>query len=275
MKTKLNPLRKTVRRFVSVGEQRWLRKIRKDEQDHMDELDPSTRVKRPKKPEESSFVKFMNQLKMRGPKTPNLYDQWTKEIHERMREKGTWPTGMTDWDLNILAQYLQELMKKFWRSVPQQIRERTLFKWCDSYAHDMWERWTEVFDCPGVKLFKDYDAQQQAKISFVRSLRTYKKIHHRIREHGRRKKLFIMATWSQRRSLTRNYIDHYPASGHGRFRVWSEHDWAIMYESYVKVSPILIMPHVIKKLDRIDDNHWTEQRIPKSMTEEELMTALL
>jgi hypothetical protein len=277
MKRKPHPIKGTVKRFLSKRVQQWAKQRRQEEAQGLDTLGTNIKSREcKKKAPESEFVKFMNGLEKRGPDKPfNLYDKWTITIRERMEARGSWPTGMQDWTLDFLAEYLQELMKQFWKEVHPKFRKLVLREFCVSSGYTFYDHWLGFFDSDRHNTFKgDENARKEAKSHFYEVFCTYRKIHNRIRMWGYRRKLFILPTWQQGRSLTRNYIDQYPEDDWLLKRIWSSPKWRILYNRWNDIHPTLIMIHKIKMIENMTDRECVEQRIPESMTHEDLMTAL-
>jgi hypothetical protein len=119
-----NPIRLTVRRFVSAGE---LRKVK--------------RAKTRKKPERSNFVRYFESLENRGPLLMHsFYEKWTVQVREEMQAAGTWPTGEQETCPKIVAEYISRLLMAFWREFPE-------FKWYARnirHSHESWDKFLRL-----------------------------------------------------------------------------------------------------------------------------------
>lgn len=204
---------------------------------------------------ESDFVKFMNLLEKRGPDTPfNLYDSWTVAIRLRMEKKGSWPTGDAKWDINIVAQYMQELQRQFWNTVPKLLKKKALRANCADWPVNIF---SYLYRLRERKVISGEEMEDMNRI-LSKSLDAFEMIHDKIRMKGLRTRRFIVAKCLDPRSLTRIYIGKVPSDPTILKWVWSTCNWSIMWPSF-KIPPVtLVMPHAIKQINVCRDPQVTK-----------------
>ncbi len=247
LKRKPHPLSGTVSRFISADQQRWLRQKRFQEQQGNDLTADSKTSPKPKRVPESQFVKFMNKLQDRGPQKPEtLHEKWTIEIREKMTVEGVWPQGMTDWDIEVLARYLQQLQRQFWNSLHSLLKLNLLPIHCEACG---WR----IID-PAKLLLQRYrvppDERNGILEATLDSWRTYNRIYDMIRRKGIRDKLFIMSNGgSLNIRLVRIFIDSYPTDNWIRWHVWHYEHGTIVSRFKGEVVPFLVMPHKYARIE--------------------------
>lgn len=203
--------------------------------------------KKVRKAPESDFVKFMNKLELRGPeKLGNLYDPWTRAIRQRMQEQGIWPTGKAKWNLNTIAQYLQELQREFWNAVPKPLKKKALRHNCGEYP---WRIENFIFDLDERESITEQE--KEAVYDLVeRCMDAFEMLHDKIRLKGLRSRKFCMATCKDPRSLTRIYLGKMTDDSVALKWAWRSSHWNIMHLRSFKIPPpILVMPHKIQRIN--------------------------
>lgn len=251
---KYHPLRGTVSRLIfSLGRRKAARnktgegqrKLKKEKNGKRPKL--KKKARKPKKKPESDFVKFMNRLETRGPEGPwNLYDKWTVAIRERMTERGTWPTGNAKWNLNTLAQYMQELQREFWNAMPKILKKKALRHNCGEHP---WRIENFIFDLVERGSVAEQEKEDMYEL-LERSADAFEMLHNKIRMKGLRGRKFCMATCKDPRSLTRIYLGKMTDDTRALKWAWRSYHWNIMHLWSFKIPPpILVMPHVIKRIN--------------------------
>lgn len=245
---KPHPLSGTVSRFISKGRQRWLRQKRFEEQQgHNNPIISKSKTPKQKKVKESNFVRFMNKLEHKGPeRLGSQHETWTINIHEIMTRRGTWPTGMDEWNVEILAEYLQELQRQFWNSLYPVLKKKLLPFFCSCYPTGFMNEIPSVLSEHRVAHSKRNQIVESAR----NSLRTFNWIHKIIRQRGLRDKSFITSRGNRNIRLTRIFIDKYPVDQEVRVRVWRHEDCVLgSYYGKKEITPILVMPHNWQRID--------------------------
>lgn len=243
--------------FISKEMQQWLRQIRFNEQEVyiQHHRKKHSLVDKPEQIKESPFVKFLNRIENKGPQTPgSLHVKWTTSIREKMVKDNSWPTGTVDWNVEILARYLQELQKHFWNSLPKVVRMEFLPIHYARYPYLLVTEVEKLYSKRKLTLKKRYDAIDELR----RSIRTFDFIHSIIRNKGLRDRVYIVSKGKMTVRFTRLFIDTYPTNSFIRWSVWSEEGCTIQsYSNEHVVTPFLVMPH---SFARVNVRHDSQDR---------------
>jgi len=92
------------------------------------------------------------------------YERWTLQIHREMERAGTWPTGLQECDLKVVAEYVSRLQRQLWMTYPKLWRKQVF---------DVWGHFDEIRP----------------------SLRVFKRIYCKVRMYGLRSKMFKLKLW--------------------------------------------------------------------------------
>ncbi len=233
----LHPLHGTVSRLFTWQEQRDLRQMglwgKGGKQ--------NPKVKR------GAFVKFMNRIENRGPQGPfSLHEKWTDAIKTNMEEDSVWPEGDADWDIEILARYLQELQRQFWNSLYPLLKQELLPIHCEACGWQLISPAREL-----LVRHRVHPNEREGIIENVKkSINAYNRIYDMIRRKGIRDKLFIMTHGgSLNIRYVRIFLDNYPHDEWVKRRVWHNEHGTITSSFKGKAVPFLIMPHKRARVD--------------------------
>jgi len=131
----------------------------------------------------------MESLENREPLYPSLYEVWTKKVRADMEKEGTWPTGLQEVDIQILAEYLSRILREFWDS-------------------NLPFRWYETGE----------DSSVHREMQKLRHTRILRFLYEKIRKKGVRDRAFIMPVWAGRHSYARSWI-HLPRDSSHAFSI--------------------------------------------------------
>lgn len=253
-KRRFSVLEHTVKKFVSREEQQWQRYMRSQK-------NGTDKTRREKREKQSSFVRFMNRLETCGYQgIGSLHLKWTKAIRDILERDGIWPSGLIDWDISVLARYLQELQRQFWNSLPPLAKQKLLRKNCTSYPYSIIDDVENIY-----KSLKVNPEDLTDTLTLVRSaMYTFRHIQTVIRDKGLRSRKFIVSRGSRCVRFTRIYIDEYPTDNYVRTRVWFEEGCTLVsYDDNYQIKPILIMPHELKRVNVHYESPERDGKVPQ------------